>query len=148
MPRPLIVSLLTLSQQAPSSPTRSNNTNNREISPAPHCNRRGGGAVWEIMQEGGTQAWESSEVTREFTVTYYGSGWERVSCYRESTLRTAASQTRVKVLTMGSERPHLFCAGREKKISRRREARRQGHLHQEIVNWREAIKRDVVIKSL
>lgn len=36
MPRPLIISLLTLSQQAPSSPTLSNNANNREISPAPH----------------------------------------------------------------------------------------------------------------
>jgi len=52
---------------------------------------------------GVAQAWESSEVTRDFQVAYYGSGWERDPCHRESELRTAARQTRVKVLTMGRQ---------------------------------------------
>lgn len=69
---------------------------------------------------GEAQAWESSEVTREFTVAYDGSVWERVPCYRESTLRTAASQTRVKVLTMVRDRTFSARAVRKRFLEGRK----------------------------
>jgi len=60
---------------------------------------------------GVAQAWESSEVTRDFQVAYYGSGWERapviarVGCGR-------LPDKRVWKFSRWEDRPHLLSAGR------------------------------------